>query len=155
MISRLPSSIRGIISLSFMVINTVVCAIPIHLLALTKLLVRNTAWQRICARTIQSIGNCWIRGILMTLKLTQGTAYEIEGLEGLSRDKWYFINCNHQSWSDILILFRVFQIARDLADINRDRAVSDTPSTAAAGDNTIIFFRIVGKFMTNTLSQSS
>ena len=108
MISRLPSSIRGIISLSFMVINTVVCAIPIHLLALTKLLVRNTAWQRICARTIQSIGNCWIRGILMTLKLTQGTAYEIEGLEGLSRDKWYFINCNHQSWSDILILFRVF-----------------------------------------------
>jgi 1-acyl-sn-glycerol-3-phosphate acyltransferase len=108
MISRLPASIRGIISLSFMVINTIVWAIPIHLLALTKILVRNTGWQRICARAIMSIGNCWIRGILMTLKLTQGTAYEIEGLEGLSRDKWYFINCNHQSWSDILILFRVF-----------------------------------------------
>jgi 1-acyl-sn-glycerol-3-phosphate acyltransferase len=108
MISRLSSTIRGIISLSLMVINTIVWATPIHLLALTKILIRNAAWQRICARAIMFNGNCWIRGILIIVKLTQGTTYAVEGLAGLSREKWYFINCNHQSWSDILVLFRVF-----------------------------------------------
>jgi 1-acyl-sn-glycerol-3-phosphate acyltransferase len=108
MISRLLSTIRGIISLSLMVINTIVWATPIHLLAFTKILIRNAAWQRICARAIMFNGNCWIRGILIIVKLTQGTTYAVEGLEGLSRKKWYFINCNHQSWSDILVLFRIF-----------------------------------------------
>ncbi|MCE5274408.1 MAG: acyltransferase [Syntrophaceae bacterium] len=108
MILRLGSTLRGIICLSLMFMNTLFWASPVHLLALTKILIRNDAWQRICARTIMMLANGWVRGILASLRLTQATRYEIEGLEGLSRKQWYFINCNHQTWADILVLFRVF-----------------------------------------------
>jgi 1-acyl-sn-glycerol-3-phosphate acyltransferase len=53
-------------------------------------------------------GNGWILGMNTILRTTQPTVYDIEGLEGLSKKQWYFINCNHQSWADILVLFITF-----------------------------------------------
>jgi 1-acyl-sn-glycerol-3-phosphate acyltransferase len=91
-----------------MVINTVFWAIPFHILALTKVLIRSDAWQRRAARLIMAAENCWIKGMNAIIRLTQDTVYDIKGLEGLSRKQWYFINCNHQSWADILILFFCF-----------------------------------------------
>jgi 1-acyl-sn-glycerol-3-phosphate acyltransferase len=91
-----------------MVLNTLFWSIPIHVLALTKILIKVDAWQRTCARAIMFNGSCWIRGINAILRLTQSTVYDIQGLEGLSRNEWYLVNCNHQSWADILILFLSF-----------------------------------------------
>jgi 1-acyl-sn-glycerol-3-phosphate acyltransferase len=108
MITRLPSSIRGIICLALMIMNTVFWAIPIHLFALTKILIRSDAWQRTCPKVIMLLGNGWILGILSALRLTQETRYDVEGMADLSTDQWYLINCNHQSWADILILFLSF-----------------------------------------------
>jgi 1-acyl-sn-glycerol-3-phosphate acyltransferase len=31
----------------------------------------------------------------------------IRGLEGLSRDEWYLVTCNHQSWADIPVVQKV------------------------------------------------
>jgi len=53
-------------------------------------------------------GKGWILGMNTILRTTQPTVYDIEGLEGLSKKQWYFINCNHQSWADILVLFITF-----------------------------------------------
>lgn len=108
MLSFLPATARGIISISLMVLNTIFWAIPFHILALTKVIVKNEAWHRACTHITIRAGNCWIRGIIAVLKLTQPTVYEIHGLEGLSRRQWYFVNCNHQSWADILVLFYAF-----------------------------------------------
>ena len=108
MISLLPPTMRGVIAISLMVMNTIFWAIPIHLLALPKLIVRNDAWQRTCARSIMFFANGWILGINMIIRTTQPTVYDIEGLKGLSKKQWYFINCNHQSWADILVLFITF-----------------------------------------------
>jgi 1-acyl-sn-glycerol-3-phosphate acyltransferase len=108
MIAQLPATMRGIISISLVVMNTLFWGVPIHILALTKLLIRAEAWQRPCARAIMFFGNLWIQGMNTIMRKTQPTVYEIEGLEGLSRDQWYFINCNHQSWADILVLFITF-----------------------------------------------
>ncbi|HOO37705.1 MAG TPA: acyltransferase [Deltaproteobacteria bacterium] len=108
MILHLPPGLRGSIAISLMVINTVIFAVPVHVLALTKILIRNEAWQRTCARALMNTVNCWIWGILSALKITQDTTYDIRGIEGLSRDQWYFVNCNHQSWADILVLLVSF-----------------------------------------------
>jgi 1-acyl-sn-glycerol-3-phosphate acyltransferase len=108
MILRLSSTARGVISLSLMVMNTIIWAIPIHVMALCKVLARNDAGQKVCARAIMFLGSCWIQGMNTISRITQETEYDVEGLEGLSRNEWYLVNCNHQSWADILILFRAF-----------------------------------------------
>jgi 1-acyl-sn-glycerol-3-phosphate acyltransferase len=88
-------------------LNTIFWAIPFHILALTKVLSGMKPGTG-SAPTHHAGGNCWIRGQNAILRLTQPTVYEIRGLEGLSRKEWYFVNCNHQSWADILVLFRAF-----------------------------------------------
>ncbi len=108
MISFLPPTVRGVISITLMFLNTFFWAIPFHFLALTKVLSRNEAWHRACARITMAAGNIWIRGQNGIIRLTQPTLYEVHGLEGLSRKEWYFVNCNHQSWADILVLFYAF-----------------------------------------------
>ncbi|MGC9324570.1 MAG: acyltransferase, partial [Desulfomonilia bacterium] len=81
---------------------------PVHILALTKILLRTDAWQKTCARALMGTVNCWIWWILAVLRLTQDTSYDIQGIEGLSKKEWYFLNCNHQSWADILVLLITF-----------------------------------------------
>ncbi len=108
MISHLPPTARGVISISLVTMNTLFWATPIHIFALTKLLIRSESWQRQCAKAIMFFGSCWIVGMNTIMRTTQPTRYYIEGLEGLSKKQWYFINCNHQSWADILILFITF-----------------------------------------------
>ncbi|HVN72128.1 MAG TPA: acyltransferase [Desulfomonilia bacterium] len=108
MTSYLPPTLRGVITLLLITLNTLFWAVPIHILALTKLLIRNNAWQKTCARAIMFFADGWITGINTIIRKTQGTVYDIEGLEGLSKRQWYFINCNHQSWADILVLFMTF-----------------------------------------------
>ena len=108
MIPYLPPTARGVIAISLMVINTIFWSIPVHLLAVTKLLIRSDKWQVTCARLLMGTVTCWIWGILAALRLAQDTVYNIEGRQGLSRKEWYFLNCNHQSWADILVLLVTF-----------------------------------------------
>ncbi|HPI92846.1 MAG TPA: acyltransferase [Deltaproteobacteria bacterium] len=108
MIPHLPPALRGVIAITLMTVNTMIWAIPVHLLALTKLIVRSYRWQVTCARLLMDTVKCWIWGILAALRLTQDTVYDISGLEGLSTRQWYFLNCNHQSWADILVLLITF-----------------------------------------------
>ncbi|HOS96826.1 MAG TPA: acyltransferase [Deltaproteobacteria bacterium] len=105
---HLSPSLRGVIAIVLMTLNTVFWAVPVHLLALTKVLVRAKAWQIACARLLMDTVTCWIGGILAALRLTQDTVYDIRGREGLSTSQWYFLNCNHQSWADILVLLVTF-----------------------------------------------
>lgn len=108
MMSRLLSSLRGIAAIFLMVLDTVVFAVPVHVLALSKLLIRHESWQQTCARALMATVNCWIWGILTAVRITQNTIYDIQGLDGLSTKQWYFVNCNHQSWADILVLLMTF-----------------------------------------------
>ncbi|HOJ13934.1 MAG TPA: acyltransferase [Deltaproteobacteria bacterium] len=98
------STFRGVAALTLMFLNTLFWAIPVHLLALTKLVIRSSSWQVTCAKCLMKTVNCWIWGILTALRLTQRTVYDISGRENLSTSEWYFINSNHRSWADILVL---------------------------------------------------
>ena len=42
------------------------------------------------------------------MRLTQRTHWDVEGIEGLNYRSWYLVNCNHQSWVDILVLQHLF-----------------------------------------------
>lgn len=104
----LSSTMRGCTAISLFVLNTVFWSIPVHLLALTRLVIRSKAWQITCARAMMKTVTGWIWMALRILKLTQSTSYDIQGVNGLKKSEWYFLNCNHQSWADILVLLITF-----------------------------------------------
>ena len=50
------------------------------------------------------IGESWISLNNLNLNLTQNISWDVQGLEGLQKDRSYLILVNHQSWMDIVIL---------------------------------------------------
>ncbi len=109
MVSFLPSYLLGILSLTLMTLNTLFWSIPVHIIALGKIAVPfSERWQRLCAVAAMKTVHAWIGGILFTLKLTTNVTWDVDGMEDLSLKEWYFINSNHQSWTDIMVLLQVF-----------------------------------------------
>ncbi|NDP41007.1 MAG: acyltransferase, partial [Rhodoferax sp.] len=54
------------------------------------------------------IAEAWIAGNSGWMRLTQRTTWDVQGIEGLNYRSWYLVNCNHQSWVDILMLQHLF-----------------------------------------------
>ena len=77
------STMNGVIAITLMFVNTLIWAVPVHILP-SQASDTKRGWQRTCARALMNTVNCWIWGILASLRLTQKTRYHIEGLEGLS-----------------------------------------------------------------------
>ena len=50
------------------------------------------------------IAEAWISCNSGWMALTQRTSWDVAGIEGLDPNSWYMVNCNHQSWVDILVL---------------------------------------------------
>jgi len=41
------------------------------------------------------------------MRLFNRIEWHVENNAELSRDRWYFVTCNHQSWADILVVQNV------------------------------------------------
>jgi len=108
MLSFLPGPIRGAISLLLILANTVFWACFLFPLAFLKLIVPIGAWRKACNMVLDAIATNWIGGNNLNLWLINDIKWEVTGMEGLSRDDWYLVMSNHQSWSDILVLQKVF-----------------------------------------------
>ena len=52
---------------------------------------------------------CWCMGLDLLLRLNPHLTWDIQGLEGLSKENWYLLICNHRSWADIVILCVLFR----------------------------------------------
>lgn len=108
MLSFLPPYILGIICIAFVIMNTLIFTLPVYVLAVSKFFLRFKAWQRRCSVYLMTTVKGWIWGIILSLKLTQKITWDIKGLEGLKPNDWYFVNSNHQSWTDIVVLLKIF-----------------------------------------------
>ncbi|GJM06923.1 MAG: acyltransferase [marine bacterium B5-7] len=47
----------------------------------------------------------WAYCLAFTLKLLGNISWDVRGTEQLSREQWYMVMSNHQSWADIAILY--------------------------------------------------
>ncbi|HOO91143.1 MAG TPA: acyltransferase [Syntrophales bacterium] len=108
MLSFLPSYLLGITSIVLAVLDTLIFAVPLYILALLKFIIRLPAWQRRCARLLMGTVQGWIGGILWILNLTQKITWDVKGTDDLTLNEWYFVNSNHQSWTDIVVMLRIF-----------------------------------------------
>ncbi len=99
-------SLIGILSITLYVLATVVVFVLIMPLALLKYLI--PAWRMRLNRGLDGLASGWIEFNNSHQRLLTGTEIEVTGdLEQLSRDQWYMMIANHQSWVDIWALVRV------------------------------------------------
>jgi 1-acyl-sn-glycerol-3-phosphate acyltransferase len=96
---------RGVVSVLAMSLNTLVCGVLILALALVKLTIPANAVRRPVDRLLNAIAELWIRN---NRSLLPETKWDLRGIEGLSRNRWYLVISNHQSWADIFVLQETF-----------------------------------------------
>jgi len=107
MLHFLPAPLIGAIASVLMLLN-ILFWVPILLLVSTiKLLLPFKGVRLLIDPQLLRIAEAWIAGNSAWMRLTQALNWEISGTDTLSRQQWYLVVCNHQSWVDILVLQHV------------------------------------------------
>ncbi|WP_374683758.1 acyltransferase [Accumulibacter sp.] len=104
MLHFLPAPLLGLIASLLLGLNTLVWVPILVSLAVVKLLLPFKALRLRLDPLLVHIAEAWIAGNSGWMRLTQKTVWDVEGGDGLDRNGWYLVNCNHQSWVDILVL---------------------------------------------------
>ena len=108
MLSFLPDTLRGVLIVLIIMLNTIVCSPFLFSAALLKALLPIPALSAICTKIAIQIATFWVGVNSSMLTLFLKIDWRVEGIEGLSKDDWYLVNCNHQSWADIPVVQKVF-----------------------------------------------
>ena len=101
---RWTAPLVGVIATTLMVLNVLFWVPLLLAFALLKLLLPFQAVQRALAPVLLFIAEAWISCNSAWMTLTQRCTWDVVGVDGLERNAWYLVNCNHQSWVDILVL---------------------------------------------------
>ncbi len=104
----LSSHILGALSVLLYVLNTIFWIGPLFFLVIPKLLIPAKGWRKFCTRLINRIANNWIAVNNLNLRITKRIRWDVRGTDGLKLNEWYLVLANHQSWTDILVLQKIF-----------------------------------------------
>ena len=108
MINRTIQAINGATSVIYLAANSAFCFCPVMFLAFIKLAVPVENFRNILGRILIVIAESWISVNNFNLKLTKRTVWEVTGLENVKRNEWYLVISNHRSWTDIVVLQKIF-----------------------------------------------
>ncbi|HRE30768.1 MAG TPA: acetyltransferase, partial [Candidatus Berkiella sp.] len=81
---------------------------PLYFFFFLRLLAKSSMFRRFLNRCLIHVGNGWIRSNNLMMQQTMSIELDSPSMDHLSLQQWYFIICNHQSWTDILILHQIF-----------------------------------------------
>lgn len=99
------NTLRGSAALLFIILNTIFACIPLYAMGLLRALLPRSQHGR-WTRRMDWIIDYWTgcnRALLERLGISRPRLVLADGTV-LSRDAWYLIVCNHQTWPDILLL---------------------------------------------------
>lgn len=108
MVASLPLFVRLPLALLFVVLNVLVHASVLLMLAAIKALVPVRGFRIAISRVLVLIAEQWIVVNGALFAMFTRTRWRVEGIEGLQRGGWYLVLSNHQSWVDIPVLQKVF-----------------------------------------------
>jgi 1-acyl-sn-glycerol-3-phosphate acyltransferase len=108
MLAFLPTFIRLPLALLLVVLNVLVHASVLLVLALIKALVPIAGFRRWISRALVAIAEQWIAVNGLLFALVTRTRWRIDGLQRLNQHGWYLVLSNHQSWVDIPVLQKTF-----------------------------------------------
>ncbi len=100
--------LHGVFSVLMLAGNTVFWFTPLMTAAFLKLAIPLNGWRKLSGRVINGMAKTWISINNFNIALTKGIKWDVRGLEGLSMKQWYLVIANHQTWSDIVVLQKVF-----------------------------------------------
>ncbi|WP_111640525.1 acyltransferase [Marinimicrobium alkaliphilum] len=97
--------LRGAFVTLLLGVSMVLAVIPLLTLALVKIMLppRSRHWLM---PALDRIASAWIGFNCWQQRWSTGTRVELSGDLALSRDQWYMLIANHQSWVDILVMLR-------------------------------------------------
>ncbi len=109
MLSFLPYVVRGSLLVLLIALTTVVFGVPLVIFGFIKLLLPFRFWRRLFLYICVLLSNVfWLKTVNTWMKLINSTKFEVTGTDEFSRDEWYLIIMNHQSWADILVMIMIF-----------------------------------------------
>lgn len=79
-----------------------------YFLFFLKILSSRPAWKKFINFYLSKNANLWIQTNNLMMSLSQDIEWDLPDFSHLTVNDWYFIICNHQSWTDILILHKIF-----------------------------------------------
>ncbi len=103
-----PEPARGVLSVLVIIVNTLFWSILLFLIALLKLIIPLQGWRTFWGRVANDLAQRWVGVNSLGLDLTKDIEWDVQGMEGLSPDRWYLLLCNHQTMVDIAVLQKVF-----------------------------------------------
>ncbi|MGI4779428.1 MAG: acyltransferase [Janthinobacterium lividum] len=106
MLGFLPPVVRGVVAFLLLVVNTLFWCALLFALSLVKLLLPFAAVRARIDPVLNAIATGWVAGNGAWMRLTQRTAWDVQGVDALAYRGWYLVNCNHRSWVDIFVLQR-------------------------------------------------
>ncbi|MBZ0333178.1 acyltransferase [Marinobacter sp. AL4B] len=101
MLNFLPAPFKGVLVLLLIVLNTVIFLPFLLLFAIVKLLLPVTMIRKGCTIVINGIAWYWIGFNNTLVRIFHKVEWDVRGAQALSKEHWYFVTCNHQSWADI------------------------------------------------------
>ena len=101
MLDFLPAPLKGVLVVLLILLNTLIFLPFLLLFAIIKLIIPVKLVRTLCTRMLNLIAWYWI-GFNNTLAdLFHKIEWDVRGARELSKKHWYFVTCNHQSWTDI------------------------------------------------------
>jgi len=108
MLFLLPPPIVGSIAIVLYSLNAIFIPSTVCIVGLIHYSLPFSFWRSLTNRIIQNLIIAWIRTNNFIIKLTTKTKFNVSGIGNLQRNGKYFLICNHQSWIDILIIYKIF-----------------------------------------------
>ncbi|MEC7787171.1 MAG: acetyltransferase [Pseudomonadota bacterium] len=97
-------NIKGIISFTILLINTLALATLMIPLGIIKFLIPIKNLRVSFTKLIIKIGEIWISVNSFWVLNLLNPKIEIKGFESLNKNEWYLATSNHQSWADIFMV---------------------------------------------------
>ena len=101
MLNFLPAPLKGVLVVLLILLNTVIFLPFLLLFAIIKLVIPVMGVRKACTVIVNGIAWYWIGFNNTLVKLFHKVEWDVRGTQELSRKHWYFVTCNHQSWTDI------------------------------------------------------
>lgn len=99
---------KALISGLFFFLNTLFWCLFLYFFLAIKIFIPLTVVRRWSTACMVRIGELWISGNDLNIKLTQNVLWKVHLPSELSLDRSYLVCANHQSWMDIVLLQHVF-----------------------------------------------
>lgn len=108
MLRFMRGPVLGFLTLITLSFSTIIWALPLIFIAFVKLIIPIPPFRRGCTEILNDLATAWIDVNNYAINHFIGVKWEIHGQVTLKLSHWYMVIANHQSWTDIVVLGRVF-----------------------------------------------